>query len=281
MHALPREVVDTRYAWLAGTVPQRHVRAMRILEPWNVIWRRVFVPHWPWLVAAATVAIALRTASVVANCWLDSSIACSEHAKLAAVGWLRFQWIVKYKELLAGILAVIGGTFAYFAATATISASESRAKREHLQKVESAVAGFLKSLTDVMHALNDEGAVEESLRWALKLSADSLCQASHRSFGILIVTVGRIERGVSALARSGANRGVRFSDPKIRKIRDQLLSDLVVTTGFLTSRDLPPDPGETSPGELAGKDLLEHLRSQKLPEPDPNDALTVMFDFTR
>ncbi len=254
---------------------------MRILEPWNVIWRRALVPYWPWLVAVAMSAIALRTASVVANCWLDSSVTCSDHARLAAVGWLRFQWVVKYKELIAGILAVIGGTFAYFAATATINASESRTRREHLQKVESAVAGLLKSLTDVMHALKEERAVDESLRLALKTSADSLCQASHRSFGILIITFGRIERNISTLALSGANRGVRFSDPTIRKIRDQLLSDLFVATSFLTSRDLPPDPGETLAGQLAGKEILEHLRDQKLPEPDPGDAVTAMFDFTR
>ena len=128
--------------------------------------------YWQWIAWAVFAALILRGIAIGASCLLDTSQTCSDWLLYGFLGPLRFQWVAKYKEIVAALIgtaiavlalrAALGQTKAsqIQAAVATIAALKIR--MENITTSESLIADAEDTiqliLNNMRHAAENEDA---------------------------------------------------------------------------------------------------------------------------
>lgn len=84
-------------------------------NPPRLLWQ-FLARYRAWVLWTLGTMFALRLLSLAASCYLDTSQTCADWFRYGLLGPLRFQWIFKYKELLAGLFAAAAAAIVIFPA---------------------------------------------------------------------------------------------------------------------------------------------------------------------
>lgn len=105
-------------------------------KPWPLDYvLRIGRAYGRWFLLVAGLLLATRLTSLTASCWLDASQTCRDWFFYGIIGPLRFQWVAKYKELLAGILAAAAGIFVLLAARMQIAEQRDRLAKDERKRL--------------------------------------------------------------------------------------------------------------------------------------------------
>lgn len=121
--------------------------------------------HWRALVAIATAILALRILSLATSCAMDKSLSCSDWFYYGMLGPLRFQWIAKYKELIAGIAAAGAATLVILAAKIQVDGAD----KARLNAERNEIKATLRVLAQAMRAVASSYASSVSRELISKL----------------------------------------------------------------------------------------------------------------